>query len=100
MLTVLVSLAVILFVAALVGRVCSRTRPGQRRSADGDVWPGVAGGTAGEALGGSVELPDTGIRHHHSHSSSHSTHDGGGWGWGGDGGGSGGDGSGGGGGGD
>ena len=96
MLTVLVSLVVILLVAALVGRVCSRTRPGQRRSADGDVWPGVAGGTAGEALGGSVELPDTGIRHH---THSHHHHDGGGWGGWGDGGGSGGGSSGGGGGG-
>ena len=96
MLTVLVSLVVILLVAALVGRVCSRMRPGERRSADGDVWPGVAGGAAGESFGGSVELPDTGIRHH-SHSSHH--HDGGGWSWGGgDGGGSGGDGGGGGGG--
>ncbi|MBB2901448.1 hypothetical protein FHR75_002236 [Kineococcus radiotolerans] len=84
----IVSFAVILLVAALVGRVCSRARPGERRAGGGSSWPGVLGGEFGRT----VHLPDTG--HHHA-----------GWGhspdggWGGDSGGSGGGDSGGGGGG-
>ena len=76
----IVSFAVILLVAALVGRVCSRARPGERRAGGGSAWPGVLGGEFGRT----VHLPDTG--HHHA-------------GWGGDSGGSGGGDSGGGGGG-
>jgi len=62
--TLFVSLVVIVLVAAVVGRVCSRSRPGSRR----------AGGEG-------IVLPDTG--HHsgwaHSHNGHH--HDGA---WGGD----------------
>ena len=85
--TLIVSFLVILLVAALVGRVCSRSRPGEHHRAPTEPgWPGLFGGSAGSDLGGTVHLPDT--AHHHSgwgHTHSHS--DGG---WGGDSGGGGG----------
>lgn len=67
--TLFVSLVVIIGVAAIVGRICARSRPGDHRSsADGTSPDGIA-------------LPDTG--HHsgwaHTHSHAHS-HDAGGWG--------------------
>ncbi|WP_432565267.1 hypothetical protein [Kineococcus sp. SYSU DK003] len=75
--TLFVSLVVILLVAAVVGRVCAKSRPGDRHGSSDSSWPAVFGGEFGRT----VELPDTG--HHsgwgHAHSHSHS-HDGGGWG--------------------
>ncbi|MGI4895120.1 MAG: hypothetical protein ACRYF3_08420 [Janthinobacterium lividum] len=99
--TLLISFFVIVLVAALVGRVVSRSRPGHhpRSSTDGASWPGASGGvTADDGSARHVQLPDTGSPHApsgHSQSHSHGHGDGGG-GWGGDSGsgGSGGDGGG------
>jgi len=88
------SLIVIVAVAAVVGRVCSGSRPGTRRSAGGSSW----GGDVGDAVGG-VDVSDGSVHHHgtvhHGGFATH-THDAGGWGgdsggWGGDAGGGGGD---------
>lgn len=80
--TLIVSFVVILLVAALVGRVCSKARPGEHRGSAAASWPGVLGGEADGDPGHTVHLPDTG--HHsgwaHSHSPSHGHADGGGWG--------------------
>ncbi|NIZ92423.1 pilus assembly protein [Kineococcus rubinsiae] len=87
--TLVLSLLVIVAVAALVGRVAGRSRPGERHSSTGSAWSGAD-------LGDGVDLTDGSVPHHggfggHSHSHGHSAgHDGGGWGggWGGDSGGS------------
>lgn len=65
--TLFVSLVVIIGVAAIVGRICSRSRPGDRDLGDG------------------ISLPDTGHHsgwaHTHGHTPGHVlSHDSGGWG--------------------
>lgn len=60
------SLVVIIAVAAVVGRVCGRSRPGERHSSVGSSWPG------------GVDVSDGSV-HHHGGSTAH-THDSGGWG--------------------
>lgn len=62
--TLFVSFFVILLVAALVGRVCSSSRPGDRPRAEPD--------RRRSDLARSVQLPDTGHHSGWSHTRSHS----------------------------
>ncbi|PRY08310.1 hypothetical protein [Kineococcus rhizosphaerae] len=82
--TLFVSFAVIVLVAALVGRLCAKSKPGDHHGSL--EWPAASGDDAGGTYLDVSHHHHSGWGHAHSHSHSHShSHDSGGWGgWGGD----------------
>ena len=73
--TLVLSLLVIVAVAALVGRVAGRSRPGERHSSTGAAWP-----SADIDRTDGVDLTDGSVPHHGDFAGHSHGHDGGGWG--------------------